>query len=600
MERLSTGNFDGEDSGSESVDFDELSFDSPKVKAKKKTVDPPDDTVFGWVFERSLIEQIRIELTFDMYQRKVRCWELVKIEGVLSCKGKDPFTTFRAIRQYKGLFDTFEFVKPLMAEFGDKIVAAGGAIANHILLQSDTPVTTTNNLDVDFFFYGISEAQASQTLEDIVAFLCTRVKTVGYQPGPNPGETVCTQIRIEKGLKYVNVRFCYEQHKDGMYHGFQRIYQFVLRIYPTMASVIGGFDIPLSAFLWDGRNFYGTRMAVFCAQNQICIANLAAESPSFQHRLVKYCTRFGCRLFYPGLKRSFYRIDDKPNIETVKEDVKKAFEKNGFRIHPWHAYGQSSAEWLDSLGEIARLSNVGSLHRILFCENGVVEMKRSLDPGLAKMSKEAVARVTDYSCTMVGNGGIRSMNTSVCGAGNPDATVICHVYSDVDVDQDGVRKDFQLMINKPKLTVLTVEELRRRFKYHCGRVYTQYEYAEHRIKYTGKPNGPYNGKEFREFVKTHTESAKLAVEMHKGVHWMVNNPGRQWTASWQPMFTSAKEYYGEFYKRFEVGIPWKVLRLLYLGYRRNSGSFLSVCPSDVFRLILLSTLYAYGQSDTLQ
>src|SRR5690606_3114530 len=147
----------------------------------------------------------------------------------------------------------------------------------------------------DIFFYGLSESKASEVLAKCVTLLVTAVDIKGYDANyPDYQE-----VRIERGAKYVNVSFT---RKDEL-HNMQttKIYQFILRICPALDSIVGGFDIPMSSFCWNGHDFLGTPIAVFCATQGILVANLSRRSPSFEHRLVKYCQRFNLLLYFPGL-----------------------------------------------------------------------------------------------------------------------------------------------------------------------------------------------------------------------------------------------------------------------------------------------------------
>ena len=541
---------------------------------------------------QSFEEEARKALTLDMYQRKTHNFQLIEIDPrTRFCYPEDPEWNPDL---YYGLFDDFVHLKSLIAEFGDCICAAGGAIANDILLKLGTRYATTARSDVDLFVFGVSEEVATQKIEEAIAFLVSKEHYVGYDVHPVPDQIMCRQARVEKSLKYVNVKFCYSYSVGaGHWCNFYRTYQFVLRIYPTKASVIAGFDIPLSCYLYDGKGFYNTPLADFCARNRVVIANLSRESPSFQHRLVKYCQRFGFKLYYPGLSLEFYTKERKFDIEAIKDDFAQSIKKHNGRLHTWYEYGQSPKEWLKHLDEIIRENTLPTLHRILFYPSGKVEMARSKHPGFHSMSKEAMAQVSDYGATYAGNHQVRTINSVACIVGNIEAVICCKVYNNGRISATSVIMDFKEMCTKPKMAILKPQTLKERFKYAIG-IDENHRFASKMLKHTGKPTGPYTEQDFQNLLFKHATNAKLAVKGLKGVKWMTENPGSQWTSSFQPMFTSPKEYYGEWYKPFFVGIPWPVYRELKIGVR-DGNSCLSTLNNDTFRLILNALLRAYGQ-----
>lgn len=84
---------------------------------------------------------------------------------------------------------------------------------------------------------------------------------------------------------------------------------------------------------------------------------------------------------------------------------------------------------------------------------------------------------------------------------------------------------------------------------------------------------------FRIYLQ-HQEVKKLL----QGVSWIVKNPGRQWTASINPIMENPREWYGHTYRSFRIGCE-EVETMLRLG-RRSPNSPLSKLNNDVFNYIL--------------
>jgi hypothetical protein len=584
---IETGNYEpGEE------DIQEVLPTSPTLWRPDVTQNGRSQDIKGWTFiTPEFEEQARAALTFDMYQRKTHDFQLVSLKPYSRCQYRlQPSTPFS---DYEGMCKDFPLVQALLTEFGDCLCAAGGAVANELLMGSTGKTTTTSRSDVDLFFYGLNPEEATTKLEEAIAFLVSSETYRGYEENPGPASSFCRQVRIEKSLKYVNVKFCYgTTAPDGNTCNVYRTYQFVLRIYPTKASVIAGFDIPLSCFLYDGQGFYCTPLAEFCWQHRVVIANLSRESPSFQYRLVKYANRFNYAVYYPGLSKEFYNQAQKFDLEAIKADFVASLKKHNGRIYAWHDYDMSPQDWIDHLDEVIWRDNMPTLHRIIFYPNGRVQLSRSKHLEQHNMTKEAMAQVSDYGASYAGNHHVRTINSVACIVDNPEATILCKVYSKGKVQTTQVLSDFKDMCTKPRLSVLTVAALKARFL-EAQNFGPHRTYAAKMIKYTGKPHGPYTDQDFQNLLQKHATNAKRAVNSHKGVQWMTKNPGSQWTSSFQPMFTCPKDYYGQWYQPFWVGIPWEVLRLLYLGFR-DKASQLSTLSNDTFRLVLTALLCAYG------
>ena len=79
-----------------------------------------------------------------------------------------------------------------------------------------------------------------------------------------------------------------------------RSYQFVHRIYPSLAHVLGGFDISPSMIGFDGTNVVANEMGAWAWVNQTMVVDISRRSLSFQYRLLKYFRR-GFNVIFPGI-----------------------------------------------------------------------------------------------------------------------------------------------------------------------------------------------------------------------------------------------------------------------------------------------------------
>lgn len=76
-----------------------------------------------------------------------------------------------------------------------------------------------------------------------------------------------------------------------------------------------------------------------------------------------------------------------------------------------------------------------------------------------------------------------------------------------------------------------------------------------------------------------------------GIKWITKNPGRQWTASINPIIADPRDWYGRYYIPVLTGIPEEIETCLRLARLRSDWSILD---DDVFNLILLYIMKFYA------
>jgi hypothetical protein len=95
-------------------------------------------------------------------------------------------------------------------------------------------------------------------------------------------------------------------------------------------------------------------------------------------------------------------------------------------------------------------------------------------------------------------------------------------------------------------------------------------------------------------IKIMIDNDKICKERLKGINWITQNPGRQWTSSINPIVSDPREWYGENYIPVITGIPIDIESTLRLFCLPRTLSFWSYLPTEIFNLILfyLSKNYA--------
>lgn len=189
-----------------------------------------------------------------------------------------------AIRLLK---DSFTLLKSLLREFHGLLIAAGGSVAKSLA------GVWLGRSDVDLFFVdpdveddrSDEEKTALQNyrLTQAIAFLSDQ--WLNFKGGPT------AQVFILRNEHVVTVHLFSDE--------FDSKYQFILRVYPSIGAVLGGFDIGPAMVAYTGWEIVATELGAWSALAQTLIVDISRRSTSFEHRISKY--QDFCHLVFPGL-----------------------------------------------------------------------------------------------------------------------------------------------------------------------------------------------------------------------------------------------------------------------------------------------------------
>lgn len=294
------------------------------------------------------IEYIRGLLTRDSMARKAQRWRLLHTTEMQQMfertkdwmydnythdspcyivTRKDEFFDY-PIDDERGIFDydwstveeraiqsieiSFPLITALLLAFGGKIIAAGGAITRVLLIDIPEGTDDNDGCDIDLFFVDpevqrsdLSDEHKRRRYNDLlvaaIAFLSnawlerTERRGIVFVLRNNHVTTVyLSDIQLNLNIKY----------------------QFIHRVYPSLASVLGGFDLGPSMVAFDGHHIVATELGAWSALARTIIVDIGRRSTSFEYRLVKYA-KF-CHVLLPGLPA---------NVEPSKAQQRKPIEE---------------------------------------------------------------------------------------------------------------------------------------------------------------------------------------------------------------------------------------------------------------------------------
>ena len=513
-------------------------------------------------------DDIRRVLTADWIYRKERRWPLIKLSA-----------------ECNHIEVNFSLVLPLLRKYAGKLALCGGAVSECFTAYMQEAGT----MDADLFFYNVTVDEANAILEDCVATLASSDYT------KSDGDQRSTSMRIERRHLITNVVF----HSVDLANTRQsnRIYQFVHRIYPSLDSILGGFDIPLCMFSFTFEHglftVQTTPIGDYCLKNQVLIIDTTRRSTSYEHRILKYQARFGATVIFPGL-----------DMEKVKKKLKEGSDQ--IRID----YKMGKLETLmDNLGLKFTTDFAPSMIRETFTDydsdDGDEERPRSLSikftnmqitqskivrPLNTRSSKRPIGQIpailkkqSDYGDSRIWSNRVPEANGTMLRCNNLDGVMEVCPYTKPPSYKIAL-EDFRAMIKSPDIGFkwLVVSGLTAQLYNAQTTRWKICRFAEFHNELYCVGKTKFNAR-LPEIVKILLERMKLnyakVVEMLTGVKWITENPGRQWTSSNYPLFENPRDFYGERYERFTVGIPEDIettLRCVLMKFG---------CPKDIRNLI---------------
>lgn len=214
-----------------------------------------------------------------------------------------------AIHNIRGIYD---LAQSILIALKGRIIVAGGAITRSLLGRHYNPT------DLDFFFIQNGETDHQAAIESM---LRTIIAIFERDPSGRP-------FKVFRSTRTVTIMTFEENDDQTTIH---RKYQFVTgRMYNSPADVIRGFDIGASQVLYDGHSIFMTPLATFSMLTGILILDPSRRSTTYEARLRKYIKMRSFYIACPFLSKEdvfrkyrsrdpgAFRFETVMNFEPVK------------------------------------------------------------------------------------------------------------------------------------------------------------------------------------------------------------------------------------------------------------------------------------------
>eukprot|EP00873_Tetraselmis_striata_P043722 jgi/Tetstr1/463986/TSEL_008791.t1 len=291
--------------------------------------------------------------------------------------------------------------------------------------------------------------------------------------------------------------------------------QLILRVYPTIASVIQAFDVDPCCMAYDGETTYLTHAAARAVVTKCMILDPSRRSLTFESRLIKYMKR-GLDLILPHFELNPSMVDtlvSMPHLEFTVNDVNGTVAT--VNIQPRAHQPASDYDILENYE--------GDLHYGLV---RVVE-KQNME-NLVSDRHDRMFRVLTLADT-------RDVMRGVIERGYMTYNDILPVETLVNMYARAESSYYWMSLSN--LSGLGVMTRLMGMSPSAAKRILDLIYANKVVDLSG----------VLEALRNKGTSAYDRLRSEKFEMWVKTEPGRQWTASMNPAFEDPTEYYGEFY-----------------------------------------------------
>jgi len=424
------------------------------------------------------------------------------------------------------------------------VILAGGAVS--------AAIWGYHAADADFFLIDVEDPEA------LIRDLCVMIEKMLRQryieemgeDGEHVGHPMCLFARNQNVTTvYIDVEYHElgeNSWKDLICFPAYKI-QFIHRVYPTPMHVLGGFDIP-SAY-YDGHEIYTNFLGLISCSLGMIFVDPSRRSTSYSARLKKYSRR--------NMK---IVMTNTCNKEVLEQKEKQTYFTPHFGLH------------IQPCKDIKIAIDKDDTFLVFGDHRGMNYHPKGGD----YESEDASGNWKTANGLLAWNGKLDQM----CWYG----TSIEDVFDKPKIKC--MRPFFRHQycsrhIERRWITGTEIEEIYKKEKY--GKMTQTLQILEEKIE---------------------KNRFKAEERAWRGVTYIRENPGRQWTSSINPIVENVRDYYHPMMMNIlKIGLSDKIVTTVFLSWKKNLGVFSTIMFSrDVFRILMgmLRKANAYLILDELQ
>lgn len=625
-------------------------------------------------------QDIALMLHADNYARKHHDWPLVSSTEILHLNAR----LIRAAIHHSQFFDTtelllvnnehniavlrsphddfrqqFPFVDTILNAFPGKLIVAGGSVYKAFQSSGYQDETTNEyhyemlgQCDVDFFFIDCTE----QEVDTIIRFTVKLLKTprdyvkqlIGeIKQGVEDGDYDDNGLCIDRCQNTTTIYYAVGDDGDANDLNYRAEYdwldaggklQFIHRVYPSAASVIGGFDLGVCMGFYDGHDFYATPFGAWSIANQTIILDVSRRSTSFEYRITKYITRCNCRLlivngssveayqhlghdeklklricrpFWPvkGLKTLSYHMPAAEKYAGVEERIIEHDKKARIPMPELNIDNDEDREFVNTIFKNFGIDEETEHDYKLLSEKNF--SLAGLKQNLNRFTCLGTVRdgMSDYDGGEFHDFSIEESNGIFAAQGKLDCITWRSATAVDAFDKPLIRYKLHPNFHEGVQEYEDDSEVEGMSMYldAARRWFSPEQIANLKAGPITPPQRlPIHPEIFKQYVVELRQrvAGNIALAQEKalqGITILMENPGRQWTASRNPLVSDVRDYYHPILLQKRgpllIGISHEVYALLRLA-QLKSDSVWRWLPKDVLKLILATLIQLLAEDGT--
>ena len=556
-------------------------------------------------------QEIQRVLTQDSHYRKIQKWPLLTYESFATICNHDDIEVVDMLniklhtrhdlgsiyidlsKFVLNLNDKYKFANEILHKFQGHLVACGGCVFNSLIdvdeikdqyLRRNIKISVKHS-DLDLFFYDLTIEQANKMR---ISVICEIISNWKYRSNYDAKFVI-------KRNEFVTSVYVFDCRNDKLLVEYQLIH----RIYPDISSIIGGFDIGACMLAYDGYQIYTTPLGAWSLKNRSIIVDTKRRSTSYEHRLVKYFKRT-FRIIFPGLSDQLVNRrkvigSSSESEENLKQHILSLIKNSGYKIN-------NINNIINECTKIQNISddNVSPQNLVINYEFGYNKLSLTRYNNRS-LSEKALIKISDYhndsdmsfnefikaNLTKLRLNNLKSVSSLIIINNEFDQNIYDLIVNDV--------KNPNLQLNETSIADYKSIIIDVKLHFNNNRsIWASNGYFYEMVRYFGNlTNEVLNIKDVKEIdhyenvmMTIMNDNAKICEEKLKGIKWITENPGRQWTSSINPIIANPREWYGENYIPVVTGIPLDIESCLRLMRLPRTESYLSYLPTEIFNLIL--------------
>ena len=506
-------------------------------------------TMYVLVMSRAITKEGAVLLESRL-ERVAQSWPLVQLSDVERVSHKSEWLTAPSTGlyvSYDGACDDIPHAE-LLQKY--KLIAAGGCVVKRLL---NLPRAMS---DIDIFVVGTSTDDATARIfgfmRDVIATMPIQTYSISHS------QHQITLIHDGDGITSSVVKF-----------------QFILRLYPSIAHILGGFDISISQVAYDGSCYWATKLGAWSIARQCVLVDVTRASPSFAYRIEKY--RGLADIIFVGVKQSAYN----DHVDAFTEAL-ACYEQKGLEAHD-----QKFREYEDAIATHAQNAADEKVKELGLDGYAYVKMqfyfKKPLPPFVLSDVRTFLRRwnvvYTNPNDTLTYKPRLHVGDFHYYKDRNYTILSRRHVKSSSNKthNADYASSISMYVIDKVNTSLL------RACRHDLISTYLNCANVDPVTILTTAPQ--FSSYDASTYGYDPLPTIETLTKQLSKVEWITKNPGRQWTASFDPRPITGPAYYGAIY----TGTinQSAVVMTMWLGWYK--GPF-GVFPRDIMKMLIIYTL----------